>query len=315
MLSASMLRWTLTLAILAGVAWLVDYNALLSRLNDLSPGWLILALAISVPQIMLSAWRWRLTARHMDMSLPLPVAIREYYLSTFLNQMLPGGVTGDLGRAWRHGTRNASHGAALRAVIIERASGQAALLLVALATLLVFTPLRHGLIEQLSRLNLMLHDRTDIPYALVYMALTMMGLAGLWIHQHPPQWLSALRRDLRRGLWNRRLWLRQLASSLAIVASYMLVFVCCARALGEPLSTATLLALTPPVLMAMAIPVSVAGWGVRESAAALIWMLAGLSAQQGVAISVTYGAVILLSSLPGAVVLLMGRHATPRQVP
>ncbi|WP_115852804.1 lysylphosphatidylglycerol synthase transmembrane domain-containing protein [Kushneria indalinina] len=315
LLSSSILRWTLTLILLGSVFWLVDINALLARLSDLSPGWLALALLISVPQIMLSAWRWRLTARHMDMSLPLTTAIREYYLSTFLNQMLPGGVTGDLGRAWRHGTRNASHGAALRAVIIERASGQAALLLVALATLLIFTPLRHGLVERWSRLNLMLHDRTDIPYALVYLALMMMGLAGVWAFRHPPQWLSALRRDLRRGLWNRRLWLRQLASSLAIVLSYMLVFVCCARALGEPLPTTTLLALTPPVLMAMAIPISVAGWGIRESAAALIWMLAGLSAQQGVAISVTYGAIILLSSLPGAVVLLMGRHTSSRQVP
>ncbi|WP_456269900.1 flippase-like domain-containing protein [Kushneria sp. AK178] len=314
LLNTSMLRWTLTLLLLGSVIWLVDHDALLARLSDLSPAWLSLALLISVPQIMLSAWRWRLTVRHMGMSLPLPTAISEYYLSTFLNQMLPGGVTGDLGRAWRHGTRQVSHGAALRAVIIERASGQAALLLVALITLLLFTPLRHGLVERLSRAGLMLHEDTEVPHTLIYVTVMAVLLAGVWVHRHPPYWLSALRRDLRRGLWNRRLWLRQLMSSLAIVMSYMLVFVCCARALGEPLSTTVLLALTPPVLMAMAIPLSVAGWGIRESAAALIWILAGLPAQQGVAISMTYGAVILLSSLPGAVVLLLGRHVTFRQL-
>ncbi|ARS53614.1 hypothetical protein B9G99_12715 [Kushneria konosiri] len=225
-----------------------------------------------------------------------------------------GGMTGDLGRAWRHGIRDVSYGAALRAVIIERASGQAALLMVAVATLLAFTPLRHGVIERLRQANLMLNTHTDVPYALFYIVLVVLLLAGVWVCRHPSEWLGALRRDLRRGLWNRRLWLPQLLGSLAIVLSYMLVFVCCARALGEPLSTTTLLALTPPVLMAMAIPLSVAGWGIRESAAALIWMLAGFSAQQGVAISVTYGAVILLSSLPGAAVLLMGRHTRPGQM-
>lgn len=315
LLTSPVLRWTLTLCILGSVVWLVDVNALRTRLSDLSLGWLSLALLISVPQIMLSAWRWRLTASHMGMSLSLPTAISEYYLSTFLNQILPGGMTGDLGRAWRHGIRDVSYGAALRAVIIERASGQAALLLVAVTTLLAFTPLRHGLVERFSQANLMLDTHTDVPYALFYITLVALLLAGLWVCRHPPKWLGALRRDLRRGLWNRHLWLRQLLGSLAIVLSYMLVFVCCARALGEPLSTTTLLALTPPVLMAMAIPLSVAGWGIRESAAALIWMLAGFSAQQGVAISVTYGAVILLSSLPGAVVLLMGRHTRPRQIP
>ncbi|ARS53615.1 hypothetical protein B9G99_12720 [Kushneria konosiri] len=90
-LTSSLLRWTLTLGILGGVIWLVNIDALWARLSDLSPGWLGLALLISVPQIMLSAWRWRLTASHMGMSLSLPTAISEYYLSTFLNQILPGG--------------------------------------------------------------------------------------------------------------------------------------------------------------------------------------------------------------------------------
>lgn len=308
LLNTTLARWTLTLMMLAGVAWLVDSSDLLARLSDLSPAWLMLALLISVPQIMLSAWRWRLTARHMGLTLPMPTAIREYYLSTFLNQILPGGVTGDLGRAWRHGARDATHGAALRAVIIERASGQVALLLVAIATLLLFTPLREGVIAHVSRANKILHDHTDIPHALIYVVTGVILAGGTVIWRHSPQWLSALRRDLRRGLWNRRLWLRQLASSLAIVLSYVLVFVCCTRALGESLSVTAVMALTPPVLMAMAVPLSVAGWGIRESAAALIWMLAGLPAQQGVAISMTYGAIILLSSLPGALVMMMGRH-------
>lgn len=314
LLASPVLRWCLSLAILGSVALLVDIDALLARLDDLSLAWVLLALLISIPQVVLSAWRWRLTARHMGLRLPLSTAVAEYYLSTFLNQILPGGVTGDLSRAWRHG-RHTSQGAALRAVIIERASGQTALLLVALLTLTLFTPLREGLHEALLNTHSALKAHTGLSRPILLMSLLFMVLAGLGCYYRSPQWLSALRHDLRRGLWHRRLWLRQLVSSLAIVLSYMLVFVCCARALGETLPVTTLLALTPPVLMAMAIPISVAGWGVRESAAALIWMLAGLPAQQGVAISMLYGAVVLLSSLPGMARLLGGRFYCRRRPP
>ena len=51
------------------------------------------------------------------------VAVREYYLAMFLNQVLPGGVLGDVTRAWRH-ARLEDTGRAVRAVVFERASGQ-----------------------------------------------------------------------------------------------------------------------------------------------------------------------------------------------
>ncbi|NNM34814.1 MAG: UPF0104 family protein, partial [Gemmatimonadetes bacterium] len=51
-------------------------------------------------------------------------------------------------------------------------------------------------------------------------------------------------------------------------------------------------------------PISVAGWGLREGAAALLWSAAGLTTAEGVAVSVAYGLIVLLSTLPGLAVLL-----------
>ncbi len=65
------------------------------------------------------------------------------------------------------------------------------------------------------------------------------------------------------------------------------------------LPAATLLALVPPVLVAMLVPLSVAGWGIREGTAALVWGLVGLPPAQGVAVSMAYGLLVLLASLPG----------------
>ena len=60
------------------------------------------------------------------------------------------------------------------------------------------------------------------------------------------------------------------------------------------------------MLLTMLIPVTVAGWGVREGAAAVLWGIVGLTSVDGVAISITYGFLVLLSTLPGMVVLVLG---------
>jgi hypothetical protein len=49
----------------------------------------------------------------------------------------------------------------------------------------------------------------------------------------------------------------------------------------------------------MTLPITIAGWGIREASAAAIWGLANLTPADGVAVSVTYGIIVLLSALPG----------------
>ncbi len=52
-------------------------------------------------QTLLSAWRWRLTARQLGLRIAPSQSVREYYLAQIVNQSLPGGMAGDVGRAER----------------------------------------------------------------------------------------------------------------------------------------------------------------------------------------------------------------------
>ena len=93
------LRLAASVLLLGLLAWRVDLSTLGAHFTDIRPLWALAALALTVPQVVLSAWRWRLTARRIGLSLALWPAVREYYLATFLNQILPGGVLGDATRA------------------------------------------------------------------------------------------------------------------------------------------------------------------------------------------------------------------------
>lgn len=295
--------------LLLAVALWVEPADIMAEVQRFSLGWMVLALAISVLQVMLSAWRWQLTAGLIGVPLRFGYALREYYLALLVNQLLPGGVLGDAGRAHRHAGQATSRGSAWRAVVIERASGQVAVALLTLAALLA-SPLWHAALG---------------PTVLMSLAAgALFGLAGLallihWTRRQRlalPRWCQTLGRDLRRGLFQRRVWPLQLGSSLTIVISYGLVMLCAARAIGSPIPAFELLALAPVLLLSMLVPLSVAGWGVREGAAAGLWMLVGMPPAQGVAISLAYGVLVLLSSLPGIPVALARRgQASPAGPP
>lgn len=295
-----------SLLLLGFALWLVDLPSVLGRLTTLQPGWAIAAILLTVTQTVGSAWRWRFTAARLGIDLGAAAAVREYYLAAFLNQVIPGGVVGDVSRAIRHartepqGESAAPVGRqAIHAVLIERASGQ---LVVALAAAIsvgaCFGPLAAGGAALGSAVLLAL----------------VLGPARRATRGIPdgPGGRAGFMRDLGRGLLAPGVFTAQLLTSLAIVGSYMATYVAAARAIGVDTPALVLLPLVMPVLLAMLLPVSIAGWGVRETAAAAIWGGVGLAVADGVAISLAYGVLVFVGALPGAVIA--ARVGTGRSV-
>jgi len=282
---------------------LVDPGAVVARLGMMHPAWVILALAISVAQVAGSAWRWRFTAARLRLELPFIVAVREYYIATFLNQVLPGGVTGDISRAWRHARwqQPGDTGTVVRAVILERASGQVVMTAVALVSVI----------------SILMSLGLARPLALV-MPVASLGIGAgvlVWLTRRPRSRDSLSGRvwdDTNAALFGGNAFVVQIGSSVLVVASYVLTYLVAARAVGIDTPVLTLLPLVAPVLVSMLLPVTIAGWGVREAVAAALWTSAGLTAVEGVVVSVGYGLLVLLGSLPGAVILLGQTPRVPR---
>jgi uncharacterized membrane protein YbhN (UPF0104 family) len=104
---------------------------------------------------------------------------------------------------------------------------------------------------------------------------------------------------LRRGALGYHLLISSLGVVLLVVAFY-----CAARATDVGLSLERSFYVAPMILGSMVIPLAIAGWGVREAAAAALFAALGADAATGVAVSITFGLISLLSSLPGLLVWL-----------
>lgn len=60
----------------------------------------------------------------------------------------------------------------------------------------------------------------------------------------------------------------------------------------------------PPVLLLSIIPVSLAGWGVREGAMVGIFLLVGAAKASILSVSILYGLLLIVASLPGLLLWL-----------
>ena len=295
-------RWLATLLVLAGLTLFIDLDKLWLELQRLPVVMLVPAAGLIASQVALSAWRWRYTAGRLGLHLPFWQACREYYLASFLNQVLPGGVVGDVGRAWRHSRQTVRTREAVHAVMIERLSGQCALLLLVVSALAWLS--WSGQMSQ--------GGGPDRLFLAPLVAVVVLGVGLIAVRflmagdSRVGHYLRNLVNDLSQSLLGWPVLPIQLATSLLVIASYLALFLLLASEAGYlPTWNSILLvtALCSLLLLSMVVPVTVAGWGVREGAAAVLWPLAGLPAEQGVALSVGYGALVLVASLPGLVVL------------
>jgi uncharacterized membrane protein YbhN (UPF0104 family) len=183
----------------------------------------------------------------------------------------------------------------VRAVVLERVAGQTVQAVIAVALLFALpSPVRGYM-----------------PVATVgaiVAAVVIVLIARALARRGSTRWMRRLRRagqDIRDGLFTRRNWLGVVVASTVVVAGHLATFVVAARAAGADAPLGRLIPLTLLALLAMGLPLNVAGWGPREGVAAWAFGAAGLTATQGVAAAVTYGVLVFAATLPGLVVLVV----------
>ncbi|SMC53184.1 conserved hypothetical protein [Rhizobium sp. RU36D] len=283
--------------LIAGVLLAVDPAGVWRALQKVPPGHVLAAFALVQLQVVLSALRWRFTAQRLGHSIPVWLAIREYYLGTVLNQTLPGGIIGDAARVYRVQQEEAGGWKrAATAVALERLSGQLAFFLLTCCGLVAWVTL---LPEQL-------------PLAaaeLFWTVATLVGALAVGLALFAkPLWrrFGRFAPDLAAVFWERGAAVIQLGLSSLVVGTYVLTFVIASDAIGAPLPPIAAVTIIPLCLLTMLIPIGIGGWGTREAAAAALWPLFGFTGAEGLAASLLYGLLSLVgAALPGVVVLVL----------
>jgi glycosyltransferase 2 family protein len=109
--------------------------------------------------------------------------------------------------------------------------------------------------------------------------------------------VSALARNV---IFSARYGLPAVLLSVASFVGFAVIVDCLARAMQLDITLLDCILLVPPVILVTVVPISIAGWGVREGAMVVAFGFVNVPASAAFAVSVLFGLTLAAASLPGA---------------
>jgi uncharacterized membrane protein YbhN (UPF0104 family) len=294
----------------------IDLAELASRLDVSSLGWIALAIAITFLQIFVGVLRWREISAQCGAPLPTRQAMRFNVIGTFFNQTLPSSIGGDAVRLWLVARSGAGWRAATYSIFVDRAIGLIALAVIIVASL----PWSYRLItDPHGRSALLFVDFAALAGGLGFLLLGRLHWPWLkrWWGTHHIHACSVI---ANRVLFSRAHGPKVAVLSLLVHVLAVVIAWCVVQSISAPVVFGQVFQLIPPVMLITMLPISIAGWGVREATMGLAFGYAGLLANEGVNVSLLFGAVSFIVGAIGGLVWIFSAEkaaqgAAPIEVP
>lgn len=304
-------RVLISLSLLVWILGQVDVQRLLANLSGLPPAVLLGALALSVFNVAISAYKWGLLLSTRDVEVSFPRLVGYYYVGQFFNAFLPTMIGGDSMRAYylhrSHDTGNDS----VSSVVVERLTGLLSVLVVGgLATLVLRERLPNFVVATVVGVSL--------PGGLVLFALLFTGrgrsifantifrLPWFDLGERLAEVYDSIRayRDAGHAL------LPVIALSFLfraiVIGNHYLV----AWGLGIDVPVVYFFVFVPLVELLLILPVSIQGFGVRETAYVYLFGSVGVASSLALTLGVVMQLVLAVFNnvLGGVVYLLLARR-------
>jgi uncharacterized membrane protein YbhN (UPF0104 family) len=276
---------------------LVDLAAVKGRLVRVDPRWIALMFPVLVVQTAVLAWRWQKIVAHCGASLSFPLAFRFSMIALFFNQTLPSSIGGDAMRVWLV-SKHANWRSAIYSVFLDRLIGVVALAVLVLACL----PWTLELVQNpIGRAALLLIGLGCLGAGMAFVGLAWKRLRVLqrWSFTRH---LAELADVALVILHSPRSFAPAFGISVLVHLLTALAAWCAARAIGADVQLLYTVFLVPPVILVTVVPISIAGWGVREGAMVAAFGYAGLPPGDGLIVSLLFGAGYLVMGALGGLV-------------
>lgn len=302
--------WLFVRLLLSGLLlWLafapIDWQSLAAASAQLQPQWLFLAWLLVIASNTLAALRWGWIMRGSGLKLNLARCISLYFAAGLINQGVPSTLGGDTYRAVQATRgRRIGDGPALRygllAVALDRGMGLAgnvtlgALGLVLGGAVIGAWAGAVGLTILLAVLLGMLLIGALLPLPAVERTIGRVLQAV-----HLPFALGAL-----RSVFAWPVNIVQLVMALLIHLLTLATFWSCLMAYGVDVPIQALMVGLPALGLLLMLPISIAGWGLRETTLSAVLLLWAVPSSMTVLASITYGLIVVLAYLPATLTLV-----------
>jgi glycosyltransferase 2 family protein len=278
--------------------------AIIARKFDLASAWgisrqlsatvIVCVVLLFTVQTQIAACRWWVILRHHQVAIRLMATIRICFIGAFFNQVLPSSIGGDVARAWYVYRSGFGRKTAAITVLSDRIYG-----MLMLAFLAVF----------FYPILVYFHVGDD---ALAVIGLVVVGalcalMAVFWLDRLPAwmrRWtlvrhLGSLSEATRAVSLDRGVAAPLLGLSLLVHAFTILAILVLVESLAPQCNMLLCVALVPVIMLMAMVPISIAGWGVRESVMIYGLGLAKVPREAALVVSIVVGLSLVAVGLLG----------------
>lgn len=252
---------------------------------------------------LLSAWRWHLIARAVGLAQGFGRSAVFYFVGMFFNHVGPSTLGGDLVRALYLGAGQGRRPTAMATVALDRLLGLVALLLIASAAVMLSA--RVALPRVLTVVTVVVTCALVLGWLLVG-ALASRGLAA------DSRLAAFARSEIAVVARDPAMLGRLTAISMVFHAIQIVAAMAVGRAVGLEVASSYYLVFHPLVAVMAALPVSIAGLGVRELG--YVYFLANLAAvphHTALAFAMVWLVLVLAASAVGGMVFWLSGIGLP----
>lgn len=303
------LRVTVSVFLLAYLIRLSAFTEIARAFSRINPLYLLGFFALYFASVFFTSVRWRILLRTWDIEARLGTLFRYIMTGLFMNNFLPGSLGGDAYRLYSGGRDTGKLEAVAATIFYERVLSYASLVTLGLVAL-----------------SIRADPASDLPFwfllggvFLVLTGLTAVSTLpafGTWAENFVSRFPFAERLRLRDWVHSFRFKVRRpgllvvvFLLSFLIQFTDIFAFRLVGAAIQLPVKLSDLLLFVPLLYLAILLPLSVNGIGIRESVFVLFAASWGITSADAVAFSLTVFALNLAGSLVGGVIYWFDRPA------
>ncbi|HVT27114.1 MAG TPA: lysylphosphatidylglycerol synthase transmembrane domain-containing protein [Lacipirellulaceae bacterium] len=309
----SALRWLATAVLIGWLAASADWTDVRHTFATASVPWLLIAAGTYLASQLASVVRWEILVRAAGFRRPRRHLVAAYFEGMFVNVCLPTTLGGDLLKVFRIGGAQQKR-LASSTVAADRTCGLAALL-----TLLVV-----GLLLKMGGIGV-------VAAPLLILGVVIASLTASWALRSGVISLGPMSGERKGRLWQplkpvlrflpmgiRQLaietsWARVMIWAFVVQTLNVTAVAAVAGSIGLDVSPIEILVATTTVSLAAALPISIAGIGVREASLPLMLAADGVPRASGIALGMAWSGIVLAIGLLGGPIHFAAQRRVTRE--
>jgi uncharacterized membrane protein YbhN (UPF0104 family) len=302
---ALLLKVIVSLGLITFLINQVDFKEIVNILKNIDITMIIYALILLIIQVFIATIRWQFVLKCQKIEVDYKSILQILWSGLFFNQVMPSSVGGDVIRGYYLKKQGMTIGEATLGVLLDRLFGVLGLALIVLASLPLLFELVNDPIARIGVLFIAL----GVSTALLFIFFTD-RLPGNFSHFRVIKGFYSLSQRGRRCISERYNGLIILVISILLHLISVVTVMTISTGLEINVGWGGFLLVIPLVTLMMVVPISIAGWGVREGVMVVGLGYLGVAAEAALALSILYGLLILAVALPGGVVWVFKRSHT-----